>query len=561
MTDPWEGIRPGQGRTLRAASADSDTPRMIAPRRRSRPSSLRPLVLLTLVALGAGLACGGANDKEVGGTEGDYEEVLGAVRPLIQAQCDWYFSCCDAREQLYALGGAVTDAAGCVERVEELLRASTTQNPIPNAGFNVGVARFFAYLAYDLDEGRVRLDADGLAACEAELRADACNPVLQGGDGERCTPPPLPTGDSACQISNLMIGQQGEGEYCLVGSVECAEGYFCSGVGTEGRCIPGVAEGTACFADYQCPTDLVCDWESQRCIRGAGPGEACSYRDPENPTPDTELLRCAEGLACDPVSSTCAGTECAPGASCNEDEQCPEGLFCVAGRCGPLGAVGDDCWNDEDCDESYCDWNTNTCAPAGANGSECDDHRECTSGYCAYDSNAGVYACAASVAPGQECPDYNDDQCAGGWCDTSVAPPVCVAVGGAGASCTSTNQCNTDADLVCSDGSCKKVPFANGEPCTADSQCVSDICFELSCVAGGAAGDDCDVTGTLAPCATGFFCMLEPDAEMGTCKALGGAGAPCTSGLECWGNCTVRYGHQICSAGGEQPGTAYCDGM
>lgn len=516
---------------------------------------------MTLAAISL-IGCGGAKPGEAKETDGDYDEVLESVRPLLVAQCEWFFSCCDGREQIYQLGGAVTDVDSCVSRVEEIwLTSSSGASPIPSSDFNLGLGRFLTYLAYDLDEGRVRLDADGLSACAEELSARSCNPVLFAGEGERCVPPPLPELDSACQLSKMIVGLQGEGQACRTGSPECAEGLLCSGVGPEGRCIEAAQEGTACFADYQCPSPLVCDWMSGRCAEGVAAGGACSFSDPENPTPGTELLRCAPGLACDPVMLLCGGTECAAGSSCGDDEDCPEGLFCVTGRCGTPGGVGDECWNDDDCEVGWCDWNTSTCDGPLPNGADCDDHRACASGWCAWDDSFTIRSCTASVAPGMECPSFEYEECAGGWCDTSVSPPVCVADGGPGASCDDDGQCDATMELVCVNNNCATIPLDNGSACNASSQCASGLCFESSCSAGAGVGDNCDISGTSLPCASGHFCELGDDGETGLCRALGGAGAACSSSLECWGSCTVQKGLSLCTPSNQIPGVAYCDGM
>lgn len=191
-----------------------------------------------------------------------------------------------------------------------------------------------------------------------------------------------------------------------------------------------------------------------------------------------------------------------------------------------------------------------------------------------------------TVAEGGDC--YIDEQCAdGGNCapikcidacclsECVAGPPEvdlgdsCVdAICPADAFCNDANECEAllpenapcsydgmcDYGLACPDGTCVPLP-ATGEACP-DGACqhAGDSCVEGICARRGSVGDDCSV----AQCQFGLLCTegAEPtcasfptigqscaaagfcsegycDVDSTVCEELLGAGAACSSGLDC----------------------------
>jgi hypothetical protein len=142
----------------------------------------------------------------------------------------------------------------------------------------------------------------------------------------------------------------------------------------------------------------------------------------------------------------------------------------------------------------------------------------------------------------------------------------CTSRGDAGMPCTAASDERQDRpcglSLVCSQGSCARGPV-EGQGCAPGSQCA----FPLRCGANGVCGqrDDLGQTCTWGSCKLGLACTSGtctrlpvageacPEVEcassfwcnrlIGQCVAPGGAGARCSTEVDCQGQLTCTSGH------------------
>jgi len=132
-----------------------------------------------------------------------------------------------------------------------------------------------------------------------------------------------------------------------------------------------------------------------------------------------------------------------------------------------------------------------------------------------------------------------DTQCATGYCKLTSAGAcgTCVALGGSGAACTSSNDC--EQTLVCSgSGLCTK-PVGAGAACSATTPCALGLdCAGGACAKPVAVGAACGADGG-APCdpAAGAYCSGTTCAALSVVKTsdpCGGAtNAVCYGGATC----------------------------
>jgi hypothetical protein len=473
-------------------------------------------------------------------------EARALFEPLVRAQCQHAFACCDADELAADIGPAVADVDTCVERALDVMQAGGSP---PTFGSGTGyLANLVPFFAYGLDEDIVAVDEAGFAACAEEIMGLGCAASAAGE--ERCTPPSaVPSG--ACETSALFSGLRGVGEDCSTYSgLECAPGLTCDiyGAGV-GVCVEALGEGDGCFFDHDCGAGLVCDYAAGTCTQAGDLGAPCSYADAEDPDVGTEIVRCRAGLVCDPISDSCRPAECAFGEYCSDDRDCPQGLECVSGQCDFLALAGERCWNLEDCASGLCVFETegSFCRDLAAAGEPCQAHEQCDSTYC----EPATATCSAQLAPGAACdPLAPAQQCANGYCNGLE----CVAFGDPGDACPPA-ECNYVVGDACLDGACVAYPYPDGVACSGDYACESGHCR-------GVCGDPTPVG---EPCAAGStecgelaYCATTDDRDEGTCAARLGHGAPCSSDVECWGGCSAVFGELRCSGVG--PGQAICDG-
>lgn len=486
------------------------------------------------------------------------------MQPLVEAACDWMFGCCSSGELVYQVGNFTVDADDCTVR---LIDAIETGLPLEleQGGLSSDPAEDLLTLALSINEGRVVVDRAAVQACADSTSSRACNiadPVT--GPVGRCTPSAVEVEADPCEPIEMFTGRQQAGEQCD-GPWECEEGLRCVDFGISGVCALRAAEGENCFADAECDQGLICGYESGTCAPGALSGQPCAFSDPLSPVPGTESIRCADGLTCDAIALVCAGAFCSPGSPCSDifnDTDCPADTWCVGNSltqpsCQAPGNLGAACFKAEDCQTNFCDPLSETCGSLLGTGDTCFGNFECDSGFCFN----GL--CQQSFEPGMPCMSLFDEECSGGFCDQVPMNPICQPYAAEGGECLVGNECDPGANISCVDGVCLREPFPNGTTCFDGSQCESLACFQGECVEGAVVGAQCFTDGTEEPCIVGSFCQTAlPTDVMGICTALRASGDACDSGNQCWGDCIVRFGRQMCdSTPALALGAAWCDGV
>jgi hypothetical protein len=419
----------------------------------------------------------------------------------------------------------------------------------------LAVLQAFNRLAYSAHPSRIRIDAAALDACVKRISGEACN---EAPAKDHCVPRiPLATSENACSVEKVLLGAQKLGEPCQ--NLECEKGLSCQYVDKEGVCVPRAKEGDSCFGDFACD-DLVCDHRSGKCVPGHDAGEKCSYADPAKPVSGTEAERCRQGLFCDTVTFKCADPSCAGGALCNEDSGCPKGLHCVQSHCGDLLKSGEQCYQNEDCENGACRYEVATmrqrCLDPGETGTPCGSDDACKSGFCSYKSGTGI--CAATLAEGAVC-GQEASECTPGRCkfDTATSTYLCSAPVKAGDACTGDSECKIASKLFCVDSVCVQAPLPDDASCANTSQCKSLGCVAGKCQGKGQDGDACG--GAKAPCEDGTYCDNSTDGgATGICRAKKAQGDLCATNEECWTQCQPTNGAARCVGVG--PGSAFCGG-
>ncbi len=523
-------------------------------------SMIRKASLLGSLALLMATMSGCA--EEEGPTSG-IDRARSDMQPLVQAACDWMFGCCSADELVYQVGDFTVDADDCAARLTDAIESGIPL-PLEQEGLSSDPAEGLLILALSINEGRVDVNSSAVRACADSTSAQACNvatPVTPGPVG-RCTPSAIEVEADPCEPIEMFRGRQEAGEQCD-GPWECLEGLRCVDFGIAGVCAVRAAEDENCFADAECDQGLICNYESGTCTPGALSGQPCGYSDPQNPVPGTETIRCADGLTCDPVALVCAGAFCAPGAPCNDvfdDTDCPMGTWCVGNfvtqpSCQTPGGLGAPCFKPADCSTNFCNEDTGTCGSLLGTGEDCIFDSECDSGFC-----TGL--CQPSFDPGMPCMSLSNSECNGGYCDAVPMNPICQAYVPEGGMCPNGNECDPTTNTSCVDGICLMEPFPNGTTCFDGSQCQSLACYQGECTAGAVVGAPCRTDGTAEPCIVGSFCEVAPTAVEGLCAALRRPGQLCDNSTQCWGECGVRFGRQMCdSTPATAVGEAWCDGL
>ncbi len=518
-------------------------------------SSLRSYVVGFAVLVGS--FAGACAEEETSGIN----TARSQMKPLVDAACEWMFGCCTSAELVYQVGDFTVDADDCSARLTDAI-ASGVPLALEQPGLSTDPAEGLLILALSIEQGRVDVNGGAVQEC-ADATADReCNAIAPPPDpnATRCTPGDAEEIDIPCDPDEMFIGKQGVGQECA-GQFECAPTLRCVDFGTAAVCARAGAIGDNCFNDAECAAGLICDFADGTCSEGKKIGEACAFVDALVPTPGTESIRCAEGLACDPTSLLCVGGFCAPGAPCNDvvdDTDCPEGFFCAGDgmgfvfTCQAPAPDGVPCMRNETCASNYCDLVTATCGSLLPDASPCNFSEECSSGYC-----DGV-VCAPAAGNGDPC--MSNEQCAAGFCDFANGN-ICAAYAAEGGACPNLNECDPTADLFCVDATCQRAPFPNGTTCGDGSQCQTGVCFMGACADGTAIGGACTNDGTVAPCVVGSFCDLVQGAASGTCVELLRSGQPCLRSEQCWGECTVRYGRLLCdSTPAFDLAETWCDG-
>jgi hypothetical protein len=469
----------------------------------------------------------------------DFTELVEALRPVTEAECDWLFSCCTAGERLWSLGPSVISADTCAARLEDAVMTGNVPTELSGTP-----AALLLPAALELSEGRVTLDDEGLALCLASIRDRPCN--VYAPPPMACVPGDPPAVDDPCDPSNIYVGTVPVGGECNPSyGWACAPGTVCESFGSKGVCARRSADGETCSSDGDCGEGLLCTWTTGLCAPGSGPGGACGYVDPDEPVPGTETIRCADGLDCDPVTMRCV-PPCFPGARCDDEDDCPAELVCAGSLCRAPGSPGDPCEDHEDCAQAGCDFDLLKCLTPAGLGEFCQSSVECESHWCDYIT----LTCADPRPAGEPCDANDDDECRDGWCDTGDwTMPVCKAYVNEGEACPDF-FCNPDTpELECIEELCVLTPLALGATCVSNSDCESGVCFEDVCQPRAIAGETCDANGSAAPpCEDGLYCDASEFGLLGACAIRGRAGDDCGMERECYGSCQIRWGLQLCDA-------------
>lgn len=479
------------------------------------------------------------------------EVVTEKLAPLAEVHCEWLFGCCNADELFAEFGPVIDSPKSCADQMlDRAARGALTNSaiPLPASSSVPNLLGHLDRLAYGLDQGRVTIDEEALSACVAWIGKRECNP---GGARTHCEPEsPLPYDEYPCEVRKIYVGGQVEGELCDVthGDVDCAPGLRCGTVASPfGVCFKPHGEGEACLSANDCAPGLRCDSAMGACTKGLAEGEKCAFADPAHPVPGTEVTPCAYGLTCDTVTLRCTDERCAGGTTCAYDFECPEGLLCVAGRCGQPAATGEACYRHEECENQRCMWNSVTqrqaCTALATLDEACSTDGQCESGHYCHPQSA---TCQKKLAPSEPCTFYNE--CQFGSCDWVDDHMECVERGTDGDACTGDHECAQADGFHCAGGTtCRPYPYALGVACAQDYECASGTCREGVCAQPGQAGDPC---GKLSgPCAEGHYCELSaPDAAEGTCQPHKPYGAPCSDNRECAGQCSPIHGQLRCTA-------------
>ncbi len=271
----------------------------------------------------------------------------------------------------------------------------------------------------------------------------------------------------------------------LTPSLGCSVGYYCAHTsGCDGRCLP-VADppggmrlgvGADCTSDSECASLFCTDPGDgrQRCL-----------------TPcEGDAGMCISGEACAAAPGACGG--------------------CVAAAIvSGLRGAGEPCEADADCRSGLCftELGTSYCSASCSSDDDCGDVFHCRESVCVRGARGGLGAgCVTNADCAPEAPT-----CAVRG-DTSWCTASCTGECSAGFSCVdvgSASICAPDSGLV-------------GESCTANEDCISNLCAALP------GGSVCTTTcGPDHACSAGFECIRTGDGVTNACvrpAALSGGG-------------------------------------
>ena len=197
---------------------------------------------------------------------------------------------------------------------------------------------------------------------------------------------------------------------------------------------------------------------------------------------------------------------CATGDTCQADAQCSSGR-CRMAQCRAREAVGGSCVTNADCQAAL------QCQSAVCKrnlGGSCGTDDECVEGSCLRATCTAAQPLGSVCQSNRGCVTPND--CSAGVCHVPL-----------GGSCSSADQCGPN---VCLGNVCAKQPASNsagmGQPCNADSQCISGSCgWQDICAARVGPTINCNsdadcisprrCTNMSAPGDTGYCCDSTPN--------------------------------------------------
>jgi hypothetical protein len=249
------------------------------------------------------------------------------------------------------------------------------------------------------------------AACVSDAQALGCSALLAGGG---LTIP------ASCEGS--ITGLVASGGSCY-SSNDCAAGS-CSSDFTAtcpGTCQPFVALGGDC-SSADCASGLTCDYQAMTptCVTQGTTGSPCP---------------CQEGLWCDTMGGTpgiCTAPQTAGGICTADPASCAPGYECVGFTFFPPSP--------------------GTCQALVGGGAACGASVPCGLGWVCPSGT-----CVSVPSTGAACDPATTPFCIGGYCDFTLATPVCVAYKADGAPCADSGECasgNCGAGGLCAPGGC-----------------------------------------------------------------------------------------------------------
>jgi len=258
---------------------------------------------------------------------------------------------------------------------------------------------------------------------------------------------------------------------------------------------------------------------------------------------------------------------------CTQNSDCQSGCcygpsnssgVCTAScECNPLILTGDTCWNDGQCQTSYCYFQYGAeqpgiCSnPPQPNGALCTEDSNCLSNYCILDGS-GVMECSCGPADGCTCgtnSDCNSGNCYLGFCKQPEPAAMCCWNNGQCASkwCyEQLNPCPTAIGMCCEYSSCESGDCLNGVcscPATSSNN-ISNGCAcdgNANCASGNCYGGICQ-----APEADGMACQNDGECSSGYCDS----GYCCPDNCEC--GCTAGLCNACCPGAGESGNSNSC---
>ncbi|MEO1171896.1 MAG: hypothetical protein AAFX94_07565, partial [Myxococcota bacterium] len=328
---------------------------------------------------------------------------------------------------------------------------------------------------------------------------------------------------------------------------QCKVGTYCDASSDPNTCEAPLSSG-ACEGDRDCASGFCtdgmccnerCDGDCEQCTSGS----CTPYAAGTDPEGDCGDYVCAAGGACHVNCAT------------NDDGKCAMDRFCDAGldpdQCVPLGAAGDACEANTDCQVGLTCAAEGVCCDLGCSG-------ECESCLGANTSaGAGNDGACLPVSQGLDpkavcdtgyvCDGLGRGDCASecaadtGMCDASVA--VCAA----GFYCNDTGSMGACEPLIADGGAPE--PLCVGQ--------LSESCENVAYTEGGAS--ICCESACSGECESCF--AAETGASDGACEPASAGEDPksaCTTGYVCDGSAVDCP--ESCTDDGDCAGTHYCNG-
>jgi MYXO-CTERM domain-containing protein len=392
------------------------------------------------------------------------------------------------------------------------------------------------------------------------------------------------TGQANGLCRGVLAGDDPDLECTQSPETSCGDDGTCNGSGACRKWDNTTFCGTACQSD-------------NAYVKHCNGGGSCIQ--------DSSVATYCSPFKCDLATGTCL-TSCVTDADCQAGTT---GRYCQDGACLDKKPLGEICAAAKECFSAFCvdsvccnngctglcracsafrkgGGNDGTCEPVYPQkdpSDECDNNGPCLeNGYCNGLGACGLYAvgtscgstqCVGTIATGQMCD--GSGACINNTTGTECSPYVCQTGVGCLTSCAGDQDCVTGT--FCNSLSQCVPKLANGQPCTAATQCGSNHCVDQVCCnqacgslcfactnakkGGGQDGDCAEIETGADPdndCEDEGACGLD-----GTCNGLGGcrlyaSGSPCGTGAVCDG--TIAKG-QMCNGTGtcvDQPSGTEC---